>query len=103
MVPDLPPIMMLPVWTPPGGHLPVGAAPDTLYFEYPAPLPARSAWLKGQRWLGIGMVVLFGSLSFHCHQEAEAIYKTYLTSGYPAEMDDLFDKTQRLDRLAGGS
>ncbi len=101
IVPDLPPIMMLPVWDPPGGHLPVGAAPDTLYFEYPALVPERSTWLKGQRWLGLGMVVIFGSLSYHYHQQAEATYQDYLTSGDPAELNNLFHRTQRLDRRAG--
>lgn len=100
-VPDLPPIMMLPVWDPSEGHLAPAAAPDTLYFEYPAPLPARSTWLKSQRWLGMGMVIIFGSLSYHYHQQAGATYQAYQTSGDPAELNNLFHRTERLDRLAG--
>ncbi len=93
--------MMLPVWDPPGGHAVGGPAPDTLYIEYPALVPERSTWLKGQRWLGLGMVVIFGSLSYHYHQQAEATYQAYQTSGDPAELKNLFHRTERLDRLAG--
>jgi hypothetical protein len=64
-------------------------------------LPARSTWLKRQRWLGLGMAVISGALSYYYHQEAEATYQAYLTSGDPAELDNLFDRTERLDRLAG--
>ena len=98
-VPDLPAIRMLPVWVPSEDY--IATAPDTLYFEYPAPVPQRNIWLKGQRWLGLGMVVLFSSLSYYYHQEAEAAYQDYLSSGDPAELDDLFDQAQHRDRMVG--
>lgn len=97
----LPATVMFPVWVPPEGHSAGGTTPDTLSLEYRPPLPARSAWLKRQRWLGLGLVVVSGALSYYYHQEAEATYQAYLTSGDPAELDDLFDRTERLDRRAG--
>ncbi|MBA7604685.1 MAG: hypothetical protein GH143_06645 [Calditrichaeota bacterium] len=99
--PDLPATVMFPVWVPPEGHSAGGAAPDTLCLEYRPPLPARSVWLKRQRWLGLGMMVVSGALSYYYHQEAEAAYQAYLTSGDPARLDDLFERTLYLDRRAG--
>jgi len=92
---------MFPVWIPPEDASAGGATPDTLCLEYCPPLPARSAWLKRQRWLGLGMVVVSSALSYYYHQEAEATYQAYLTSGDPARLDDLFNRTERLDRLVG--
>jgi len=100
-VPVLPATVMFPVWVPPEGNSAGGATPDTLCLEYRPPLPARSAWLKRQRWLGLGMMVVSGALSYYYHQEAEAAYQAYLTSGDPARLDDLFNRTERLDRRAG--
>ncbi len=100
-VPALPATVTFPVWVPPEGHSASGAAPDTLCIEYRSPLSARSIWQKRQRWLGLGMMVVSGALSYYYHQEAEAAYQTYLTSGDPAELDDLFNRTERLDRRAG--
>ena len=100
-VPALPATVMFPVWVPPEGYSADGTAPDTLCFQYQLPLTARSIWLKRQRWLGVGMVFVSGALSYYYHQEAEATYQTYLISGDPARLDDLFNKTELLDRRAG--
>ena len=51
----------------------------------------------------MGLAVVCGVLSYYYHREAEATYEKYQASGDSAKLDKLFRKTQRLDRLAGGS
>lgn len=97
----LPATVVLPLWIPPEDASAGGAVPDTLSLEPRPPLPPRNVWLKRQRWLGLAMLVVSGALSYYYHQEAEAAYQTYLASGDPARLDDLYERTLYLDRRAG--
>ena len=92
-------LMLFPVWTPPEA-LEHYTTPDTLSLEIPHLKPTNGL-PRNQRLVGLGMTVFFGALSYYYNQKAEATYQAYQTSGDPAELDNLFHRTERLDRLAG--
>ena len=73
---------------------------DTLNLFEPAQTP------KGvliQRWMGIGIMSIAGILAYNFHQQANNAYADYESSGHIEEMNDLFSKTERLDRYSGMS
>ena len=65
----------------------------------PAPLPRsyRAAWLT----LGAGAGAI--TASFILHDRANRSYREYLDSTDPDRLDGLFDRSERLDRISGGS
>ena len=73
---------------------------DTLRLIEPVQTP------KGvliQRWIGIGIMSIAGILAYNFHQQANNAYADYESSGHIEEMNDLFSKTERLDRYSGMS
>ena len=92
----------LPLWSPPA-RLAVSPPVDTLVFPPPATNADRRVWPTRQRRLGLGMLIVFGTLSYYTHQQAEDIYQDYLRSGDITQLDAQFKEVQRLDRLAGWS
>ncbi|UCD37911.1 MAG: hypothetical protein JSW54_00025 [Fidelibacterota bacterium] len=94
------PLALFPPWTAPAA-MRAAPEPDSLVFTPPSIQIADKSFFRGQRRIGLGMVILFSALSYYFHQEAEAAYQAYRTSGNPAELEDLFNETQRLDQQAG--
>ena len=73
---------------------------DTLKLFEPVQTP------KGvliQRWMGIGIMSIAGILAYNLHQQANSAYADYVRSGHIEVMNDLFSKTERLDRYSGMS
>ena len=73
---------------------------DTLRLIEPVQTP------KGvliQRWIGIGIMSIAGILAYNFHQQANTAYADYVRSGHIEVMNDLFSKTERLDRYSGMS
>ena len=91
---------LLPLWTFPEGLTVPAAPPDTLFLTPQDHKAPRSRWVRGQRWLGLGMALSFSAVSYHYQREAETAYQDYRTTGDIGELDALFRETQRLDRLA---
>ncbi len=91
---------LLPLWTFPEGLTVPATPPDTLFLTMEVPMMPRSRWVRGQRWLGLGMTLFFSAVSYHYQQEADAAYQAYRSTGDIGELDALFRETQRLDRLA---
>jgi hypothetical protein len=95
-----PNLLLLPLWTSPT-TLAGASRPDSLL---PPVLPelTRSKPLNHlPRWLGLGLITAGSALSWYYHQQAEETYQEYLTSGNPAELDNLYSRVERLDRLSG--
>lgn len=74
--------------------------PDTLHI---LPVTKHTIEWNKQRIIGIGLMVVFGMLSYHFHCEAEESYNAYLHSGSYSEMDRLFARTKQYDQYAGFS
>lgn len=74
--------------------------PDTLHIS---PVTKHTIEWNKQRIIGIGLMVVFGMLSYHFHCEAEESYNAYLHSGSYSEMDRLFARTKQYDQYAGFS
>lgn len=74
--------------------------PDTLHI---LPVTKHTIEWNKQRIIGIGLMVVFGILSYHFHCEAEESYNAYLHSGSYSEMDRLFARTKQYDQYAGSS
>ncbi len=74
--------------------------PDTLHI---LPVTKHTIEWNKQRIIGIGLMVVFGILSYHFHCEAEESYNAYLHSGSYSEMDRLFARTKQYDQYAGFS
>jgi len=74
--------------------------PDTLHI---LPVTKHTVEWNKQRIIGIGLMVVFGMLSYHFHCEAEESYNAYLRSGSYSEMDRLFARTKQYDQYAGFS
>ena len=73
---------------------------DTLRLIEPVQTP------KGvliQRWIGIGIMSIAGILAYNFHHQANTAYADYVRSGHIEVMNDLFSKTERLDRYSGMS
>ena len=73
---------------------------DTLKLFEPVQTP------KGvliQRWMGIGIMSIAGILAYNYHQQANSAYADYVRTGNIEVMNDLFSKTERLDRYSGRS
>ena len=73
---------------------------DTLKLFEPVETP------KGvliQRWMGLGIMSTAGILAYNFHQQANSAYGDYVRSGDIEVMNDLFSKTERLDRYSGMS
>ena len=73
---------------------------DTLRLIEPVQTP------KGvliQRWIGIGIMSIAGILAYNFHHQANTAYADYVRSGHIEVMNDLFSKTERLDRYSGRS
>ena len=94
-----PAVSQLPLWISPEGLTTI-PAPDTLAREIQLPTTSRNRWVRGQRWLGLGMTLVFSAVSYHYQREAAAIYQAYNTTGDIGKLDALFRETQRLDRRA---
>ena len=92
----------LPLWSPPSG-LAIAPPADTLDFPLPVLDADRRVWPTRQRRIGLGMLIVFGALSYHTHQQAEVAYQDYLRSGDITQLDAQFKEAQRLDRLSGWS
>ncbi|MFC1583175.1 hypothetical protein ACFL4U_00690 [Candidatus Neomarinimicrobiota bacterium] len=95
-----PNLLLLPLWTPPTTSA-TATKPDSLL---PLVLPelTRSKPLNRlPRWLGLGLITAGSALSYYYHQQAEETYQEYLTSGNPAELNKLFYRAERFDRLSG--
>ena len=89
-----------PIWTAPSGSFQNTAA-DSLKLVLPPAIRATVSTFRAPQLLGLGATVISGALSYHYYRQAEAAYAAYRTSGDPDELNTLFEKTQRLDRLAG--
>ena len=89
-----------PLWAAPGeaGRNPT---PDSLALTWPQGGRMDGPLLRTPQWLGLGAAAVLGALAYTYYRRADAAFLAYQTSGNPAELDALFRKTQRLDRLAG--
>ncbi len=59
--------------------------------------------LNKQRLIGLGLATVFGASAYYFHKQAENSYKQYLVSGNHTEMNQLYEQSQRYDRLVGFS
>jgi len=84
----------------------IPASIDTLKIAHPEILRIQPAakhkieWKK-QQIIGVWMIAVCGGLSYYLHMEANEAYDAYLHSGSHNEMNRLYRKSQRLDRLNG--
>jgi hypothetical protein len=94
--------LLLPAWIPPSAS-PVDSAPDSLLLPVLPELRKTKPHSRVQRWLGVGLIAAGSALSYHYHNLAEDAYQEYVTSGNPMELDRLFARAERFDRLSGWS
>jgi hypothetical protein len=81
-----PNLLLLPLWTPPTTSA-TASRPDSLLPPVLPELTRSKPLNRLPRWLGLGLITA-GS-------------QEYLTSGDPAELNNLYSRTERLDRLSG--
>ncbi|MCK4578531.1 MAG: hypothetical protein KAU50_07055 [Candidatus Marinimicrobia bacterium] len=97
-----PDLSSLPLWAPMGpGSITSGLPLDTLTMELPATRLRTDKVLRNQRWIGGGLMLIMGGLSYHFHIKADEAYNRYRRTGDIAEMDRLFEESRRYDRLSG--
>lgn len=79
--------------------------PDFVFIRKKLALQKQALKKKRLRMslLGFGAGIVAGSAAYLFKKEADRTYNRYLTSGNPAEFDDLFHRTERYDHLAAGS
>jgi hypothetical protein len=95
-----PNLLLLPLWTPPTTSA-TASRPDSLLPPVLPELTRSKPLNRLPRWLGLGLITAGSALSYYYHQQAEETYQEYLTSGDPAELNNLYSRTERLDRLSG--
>ncbi|MFC1535618.1 hypothetical protein ACFL32_00485 [Candidatus Neomarinimicrobiota bacterium] len=96
----MPNLLLLPLWTSP--TTPAAASrPDSLLPPVLPELTRSKPLNRLPRWLGLGLITAGSALSYYYHQQAEETYQEYLTSGNPAELNKLFSRAERFDRLSG--
>ncbi len=96
-------LLPLPVWSPPVAGMTMEAPYDTLRLEFAVVKRPVRKWVRRQRLVGLGMMVLGGALSYHYQDQADRAYKAYQRSGDVEELDRLFRKSRQFDRRAGWS
>jgi hypothetical protein len=90
------PNSQLPLWTPPDSLTQVPNDTLTLNVDQK---PLRTALFI--RWVGAGLTIVSGALSYSYHRQAEEAYQAYLRTGNIAEMDRLYQRAAKLDRYVG--
>ena len=95
-----PNLLLLPLWTPPTTS-PAASRPDSLLPPILPELTRSEPLNRLPRWLGLGLITAGSALSYYYHQQAEETYQEYLLSGNPAELNKLYSRAERLDRLSG--
>lgn len=95
-----PNLLLLPLWTPPTTTAAV-SKPESLLPPVLPELTRTKPLSRLSRWLGLGLITSGGALSYHYHQQADEAYQEYLTSGNPEELNKLYSRAERLDRLSG--
>lgn len=97
-----PNLLLLPAWIPPFGAA-IDTATDSLLQPVLPELRKAMPLSRMQRWLGMGLIAAGSVLSYHFHDLAEDAYQEYVASGNPEELDRLFARAERFDRLSGWS
>lgn len=97
-----PNLQLLPLWTPPKTTV-AASNSDSLVLPVLSELSHTKPLVRLPRWLGVGMIIAGSSLSYMYHQQAEEAYQDYLRSGNPGDLDQLYSRAERLDRLSGWS
>ena len=88
------------------GSVPPAAADASDPAAEPFPvvaLPAAPARSHRAAWLSLGAGAGAIGASFVLHDQANQRYHDYLVATDPARLDELFDRSVRLDRFSGGS
>ncbi len=65
--------------------------------------PRQTLGWNNLRTVGIGILIVGGSLAWISHRAADARYQSYVRSGNLEELDQLFVETEVLDRITGWS
>ncbi|HCK99914.1 MAG TPA: hypothetical protein DHW42_07425 [Candidatus Marinimicrobia bacterium] len=86
----------------------LSSSTDSLKIRHPEILKVQTApkhriGITRQGLLGFGVMTVFSALSWHYHSEADAAYRKYQHSGNIDDMNRLYDKAVKYDKLSGWS
>ena len=86
----------------------LSSSTDSLKIQHPEILKVQTApkqriEITKQGLLGFGVMTVFSALSWHYNSEADAAYGKYRRSGNIDDMNRLYNKAVKYDKLSGWS